>query len=287
MKKILVITDSYNWATYHRGVNLKKYLPQYHFDIVAFMDIAKIDFGKYDVIYITNWPIYGYVKDKISKTRKYRLVTGVSSHIGRKSAKEMATFFSQFDKVGVSNMFLYREFLDAKLPAIYTPFGADNEIFKKESNLNNLRQVFGWVGTKTRPVKRFEQIKRCFDELGEGYQFKYIDQADNLSHQKLNNFYNSVGTVICFSESEGTPNPILEGAMCGRWIISTPVGNVPELVGGIKNFKTVSNISDLKKSIIWASQNRELESYGNMILKESMNNWTWKVRSKNFIKLFE
>ena len=47
-------------------------------------------------------------------------------------------------------------------------------------------------------------------------------------------FYNDIGTLVCFSESEGTPNPILEAAACGRAVLSTKVGNFPVLAGGMK-----------------------------------------------------
>ena len=97
MAKILTITDSYNWATYFRAENLKRCLKRHQFKIISFKDIDKVSFDNYDTVYVTNWPIYGYIREKVSKNRKYKLVTGVSSHIGRKKAKDMLSFFSIFD----------------------------------------------------------------------------------------------------------------------------------------------------------------------------------------------
>ncbi len=287
LKKILIITDSYNWATYFRAENLKKYLIQYEIDIVSFKDISKYNLDNYNVVYITNWPIYGYVSDKISTKRKYKLVTGISSHIGRKSADQMTGFFRKFDAIGTSNMILYKEFLSAKLPSIYTPFGANSDTFVKKTNLNKFKNVFGWVGNKDRAVKRFSQIEKIFLELGKEYTLKVVDHTRNFTHSKMCEFYNSIGTIICFSESEGTPNPILEAAMCGRWIISPSIGNVPELTMGIKHFRPAGNVLDLKKQIMSAANNQDLDLLGEMVLKEATQNWTWEMRSKNFIELFE
>lgn len=287
LKKILIITDSYNWATYFRAENLKKYLIQYKIDIVSFKDISKYNLDNYNIVYITNWPIYGYISDKISSKRRYKLVTGISSHIGRKSANQMISFFKKFDAIGTSNMMLYKEFLGAKLPSVYTPFGANSDTFVKKTNLNNFKNVFGWVGNKDRAVKRFSQIEKTFLELGKEYTLKVVDHTKNFTHNKMCEFYNSIGTIICFSESEGTPNPILEAAMCGRWIISPSIGNVPELTRGIEHFTPAGNILDLKKQIISAANYQDLDLLGEMVLKEAAQNWTWEIRSKNFIELFE
>jgi len=285
MKKILIITDSYNWATYFRAQNLKKYLKQYKIDITSFIDIQKYNLNIYDIVYITNWPIYGYIEKYLIKN-KYKLVTGVSSHIGRKKALEMINFFRKFDSIGVSNKFLYNEFKETKLNIFYTPFGADEDIFFKKTNPSSFGNIFGWVGNSSRSVKRFGEVRKCFDDLGPEYQLKIVDQKDCLSHKDLCNFYNSVGTIICFSNSEGTPNPILEAAICGRWIISTNVGNIPELTKNIPEFTPVKTYLDLKQKII-ETKSLNLDFLSKKVLKESSLGWTWKSQSLNFINLFE
>ena len=43
-------------------------------------------------------------------------------------------------------------------------------------------------------------------------------------------FYHSLDVYVCASRSEGTPNPCLEAAACGLPVITTAVGNMPELI---------------------------------------------------------
>ncbi len=285
MAKILTITDSYNWATYFRAENLKRCLKRHQFKIISFKDIDKVSFDNYDTVYVTNWPIYGYIREKISKNRKYKLVTGVSSHIGRKKAKDMLSFFSIFDGIGLSNQFLMDEFMPTGLSnLVYTPFGVNKEVFSSTSSPSSLRYSFGWVGNKDRPVKRFAEIKRVFDELGPKYSLNIVHNKSGLSRPEMADFYNSVGTVICYSESEGTPNPILEAAMCGRAIISTNVGNIPQLMANNSEFSPVSSYEDLKKQITMYSE-LNLDRLGKMNGGAAAKGWTWQVQSKRFLKL--
>ena len=100
-------------------------------------------------------------------------------------------------------------------------------------------------------------------------------------------FYNSIGTLICFSESEGTPNPVLEAAMCGRAIISTNVGNVPQLMSEIKEFTAVDSKKSLINQISDYRNNKDLNSLGLAIETAAKKDWTWEKQSKRFIKLFE
>jgi len=292
MKQVLAITDSYRWATYFRAINLKKNLKNYNFHIVSFHDIIKvgyeIDFNKFDIVYILNWPIYGYVKHKILKNRKYKLVTGISSHIGRPDAKEMRPFFSKFESIGVSNKFLYREFKRAKIKGVvYTPFGVNHNLFKKTTNPNDYRHIFGWVGSKERSVKRYREIKRAFAKLGSKYKLKTVDNKSKYSREKMVKFYNSIGTLICYSESEGTPNPVLEAAMCGRAIISSNVGNVPQLMTNVSGFEPVSSFESLVCAIKKHGDKVDLDKFGSKIEGLALKDWTWEIRSKNFIKLLE
>jgi glycosyltransferase involved in cell wall biosynthesis len=100
-------------------------------------------------------------------------------------------------------------------------------------------------------------------------------------------FYNSIGTIVCYSESEGTPNPVLEAAMCGRPVISSYVGNVPELMKNIESFKPVRSFSELVNSIKRYKNNLDLNKIGINIEAEAKEKWNWAARSSLFVELLE
>jgi glycosyltransferase involved in cell wall biosynthesis len=284
MIKVLSIVDSYSWALYNRAVSLKKHLPKFNFTIKHFDDLENVNFNKFDVIYVLNWPIHGKIHKKISGNRKYRIITTVSSHIGRPKAKDMASLFNRYDAISTSSKFLFNEFSPIyKKKVFYTPFGVESELFLPKTKPSEFPKVFGWVGSHHRPVKRFKNIEKVIKSLGSDFVLKTAKQSDGFSREEMVDFYNSIGTLICFSKSEGTPNPVIEAASCGRAIISTSVGNVPQL---LKNDGwVISNEKQLKSSILLASKSPLiLDAQGLALRKNIEKRWDWSNRSKRFIK---
>jgi glycosyltransferase involved in cell wall biosynthesis len=284
MAKILCIVDSYNWALANRARSLDKYLNSHKLTIRHFKDVNDLNFNNFNIVYILNWPIHGYIHKKIRRTRRYRLVTTISSHIGRKPAKEMRGLFNQYDAISTSNKILYREFSGPyKGKVYYTPFGVEEELFSPKTKPSDFSYKFGWVGNPSRSVKRYKDIQSVFQEIGYP-PAKLLTAKGGLSRSEMSEFYNKVGTVICFSESEGTPNPILEAASCGRSIISTRVGNVPELLEKNKTIQVIKNKSQLKKAIIRnINKPKILNQEGEFLRNQIVKNWTWEKRAKSFL----
>ena len=262
MKRVLCIVDSYRWALHNRAVALEKAYPRCRFDIKHFVDLKNVRFDNYDVVYSLNWPMHGYIENKISRRglRSYRLITGLSSHIGHPSDRKFFNLLSNYDAIGTSNKFLYSNFRKkfSKLNIVYTPFGVDCTLFKPRTDPRKFSNVFGWVGNSGRPVKRFKEIEECINSLGGNIKLITATHKSKYSRAQMAEFYNKIGTIICFSESEGTPNPVLEAAACGRNIISTNVGNVPELLHGLQSGMIVRSSSELKEAIYNSSINPEL-----------------------------
>jgi hypothetical protein len=112
--------------------------------------------------------------------------------------------------------------------AYYTPFGVDSTKFIRETNPNDFSDIFGFVGNDKRDVKRFDLIKKAIESVS-GANLLTATPSNFLNRDQMVKFYNSIGTLICFSNSEGTPNPVLEAGATARGIISTNVGNVPQI----------------------------------------------------------
>ena len=95
--------------------------------------------------------------------------------------------------------------------------------------------------------------------------------------------YNRIGTLICFSESEGTPNPVLEAAACGRNIISTKVGNVPELFRGISELSPIDTRASLEVAMRRAIANpKSVASAGKQLAARTKREWGWIDRARSF-----
>ena len=288
--RVLCVVDSYRWALYNRAVALRSVYSRHSFEIKHFEDLGGISFNNYNVVYSLNWPIHGYISNKIApkRLRKYRLITGISSHIGQPSDRKFLSLLSNYDGIGTSNKFLYNSFKKKfpKLKIFYTPFGVDCDTFYPTTSPSDYLNVFGWVGNPGRPVKRFAEIDRCIRSFGDEIKFLTATNRSKYSRDEMAKFYNRIGTLICFSESEGTPNPILEAGACGRNIITTNVGNVPELLSKIKCISVVKDKRGLEVAMRKAiADKRRLNLNGALLGQEISKSWTWKARSAGFRRL--
>lgn len=287
MKKVLCIVDCYRWALHNRAVALKSEYSKHNFEIKHFKDLGGISFDDYDVVYSLNWPIHGYISNKIAprKARKYRLVTGVSSHIGHPSDRGFSSLLSTYDGVGASNKFLYNSFKKkfSNLRIFYTPFGVDCSTFCPTTDPSDFSNVFGWVGNPDRPVKRFAEINKCIKSFGGKVDFITATNRSNYSRSEMAEFYNRIGTLICFSKSEGTPNPVLEAAACGRSIITTNVGNVPELLSEVGGISVVRGPRDLRRAIAESlADKQKIKSNGATLGRVISKSWSWRIRASGF-----
>jgi hypothetical protein len=66
------------------------------------------------------------------------------------------------------------------------------------------------------------------------------------NREEMLDFYRSLDVYVCASRSEGTPNPCLEAAACGLPVVTTRVGNMPELIGdGENGFFVERDVADI------------------------------------------
>lgn len=155
------------------------------------------------------------------------------------------------------------------------------------------------------PPKRVDKIlrlaKQCLDKklniefkiFGDGVQkLELIHMAEELGvlnnniqfmgvTVKPNLAYQNADILLLTSSHEGTPNVILEAMSCGLPIISTNVGDLPDLITNNENGFLVDteNYTDLFNSIMVLYENRELLNYmGN-------NNRKKIIEERSFSKL--
>lgn len=293
MARILMIIDKYNKNIEVIANDIKKKFVTHSVLIKRADDVENINFNNFDIVYPINWPIHNYIKSKINmRSKKYRTLTTILNSHGRGNPASMYYLLRYYDGVGTSNLPLYNEFKEEYGDKIfYTPFGVDSEIFVPKTKPSDYSSIFGWVGNKTKQYKRYDEIKKVFVRLkylyGDKYFLKTIDERNNLTQDELVDFYNSVGTIISFSESAGTSNSILEAASCGRAILSTNVGIVPQINKRCDGILVVNNTSDLKNSIIKLEKRGDILDHKGQVLREHVGrNLCWSTKDQVFLDFF-
>ena len=198
--------------------------------------------------------------------------------------------------VVVNNMKAFNELITMyNGPAWYTPRGVDPEVFypKKYNNWMTKKEILdqnpsfpsskpyftcSFVG-KDRSGKGLNTIIKPACEQS---QTKLITNERNytnaLSKDQMKELYNSADVYCVASETDGTPNPALEAAACGRPIISNAIGNMPEfIVDGYNGFLVDKDIEAYKEKLIWLRDHpMEAKEMGQNARKTVLDGWTWK-----------
>lgn len=298
-RKILLIANIPNWAWDIKSNEIKRNLKNYYNFNIAYSDykdvLKKINFSKYDLIVTYIWSDFNYLKHLFAKTNKICLGVSSMEEVDKKREKRFLKLAKKADAVFVHNKLLFKQLKDKVDKIYYCPNGVNTDRFYPNKNIENKEKLtVGFVGNSKSGK---EKLKGLYDIIIpsvrglKNVKIKYIDYVKGkiISHKKMPDFYNSIDCYICASTSEGTPNPCLEAAACGRPLITTKVGNMIDLVKDKENSLFFDrSIKNLKKKIKYYRDNKnKLIEHGENIKREIIENWDWKKNSQNFKKMFD
>lgn len=169
--------------------------------------------------------------------------------------------------------------------------GVDRRIFKPTVPMAERPAKVLWCGSEYhRETKNYDALllplKERLEAGGIACDFRLTDPYGDgvLSQQEMADWYNSGSVYVCASNTEGTPNTALEAAACGCAIVTTSVGNMPELIQhGVSGFFCGPTLDSLERSIRLALIHRERWSAA---MLEDIAGWDWKERAETFYALF-
>ncbi len=327
-KKILLVCDTPNWAFSNIAKSIKKNLSknfdikiEY---VINYKDIGnfykKILRKKFDLIHFFwrlipcdffNQNIHNsedIINNIISSTKPV-ITSSVYDHafLDKESIEK---YFNKFNTIvdfyTVSSKKLYNIYSSnekIKKPNYIIQDGVDLNLFYP-INLNRFNKdkkdlIIGWVGNSKWSIKKGDDIKGVNTIIKPAIKIlkhKGFNVVENFADRnkifiplkKMVDYYSNIDILICASEVEGTPNPVLEAMACGVPIISTDVGIVSEVFEKKqKKFIINRNIDDLILKIEKLYNNRK------MILELSEENikqikkFTRIKESKKWLSFFE
>lgn len=287
--KILFISDVKGWAWWIKSEYLKKYLSD-EFDISLVCVVGpgstpydKVDQSKYDLYFTYG---YSYI-DFLYRVPKFKKVTGITAH------RDKRVIFPKMKIAGhvhANSMMLLRELHDMGFKnAHYVPNGVDEELFKPITPIKTEGQlVVGHVGKET-PLKGQRQfILPAIKKAGVSSSTNLRTYKNKLPHNEMPMLYNQMDVFVVASSEDGTPNPALEAAACGRPIISNKIGNMPEFIkDGYNGFIVPKKVGAYVEKINYFKNNRdELIRMGKNARKTIEKEWTWRKQSEHYRKMF-
>jgi glycosyltransferase involved in cell wall biosynthesis len=97
-------------------------------------------------------------------------------------------------------------------------------------------------------------------------------------------FYHSLDVYVCASRSEGTPNPCLEAMACGLPVITTRVGNMPELIrDGENGYLVERNVAAIAEKVARLRDDPVArERMGRAARAAVVESWDWRRQATRY-----
>lgn len=172
------------------------------------------------------------------------------------------------------------------------PNGVDLEVFRVTRPLDTRSPRVVWVGSQLwRAVKGYDDylvpLARQLARRGITCDFRLVDSKSGgllRAPAEMAAWYNTATVLVCASEAEGTPNPALEAAACGCVVVSTRVGNMPELIRNDENGYLV----DRHVEALAAGVERAIAHYPRLAhrMLADIRAWSWAERARPYFALF-
>jgi glycosyltransferase involved in cell wall biosynthesis len=288
--KVLIVSDVPNWCYWKRAEALQKYKPaDFEIDITCSYKNQLLQ-KNYDLVFFLPFSYVDKLRAYCNSIKKNPIILSSYNCGWGYSNNWLVPVVRNSDAVIINNKEMWEK--SGKLPnTYYIPNGVDQTIFHPIISTNKRPPKILWCGSV------FHKKVKGYDEILIPLQKKLLQKnivldlklTESTSRHKLNSaqmaqWYNSGSIYICTSRTEGTPNPALEAASCGCAIVSSRVGNMPELIENGKNGYLIDRDIDSFYNYILLAISKKDSLCREML--QIINSWDWKLRSKEFFDLF-
>lgn len=296
MKRVLLLADQPGWAydVICRGIapHLDRYRPtiRYVADVAARR--VQVDFADYDVVHALFWhDLHTMERGWYGHFDPRKVVVGVhsvNSWVKRSlSLDAVRRIVDRYAAVGVVSAEIERALQGCRV--VRTPSGFDPALFTPAplpARVERLRVL--WAGSTTNHgrVKGLDDLIRPAVRGMADVDLALATGRNPLPHDRMPEFYRSGHVYACMSESEGSPLPVVEAMACGRPVVSTAVGVVPELVQDGVNGLIVERSRESLRSALLRLRDLDLSAMG-QAARAAVEDRTWSRCAQAYQMLFD
>ncbi|MDH4201331.1 MAG: glycosyltransferase [Phycisphaerae bacterium] len=297
---VLFVVDVPNWAHDFKTDNLMRSLKQTHHCTKKFSGtVTADDIKAADLVVIYYWRQFLDPNMKalipLLQQQRHKVMMGLCSHCemeGQWRQTGMQVIEQIAGAVFVNSKLLFEELAtDFKVPVFYTPNGVDTTFFTPQKRLDSESLVVGWAGS----IKNNGNIRGYHDYIVpavqrlSGVELRVAAREDKWrTPEQMRKFYQQLDVYICASQTEGTPNPCLEAAACAVPILTTSVGNMPELIiPGVNGYFIERDVDDIADMLDLLKNRRDILAQMRTGILRSIQAWDWKHKAHNFRMMFD
>jgi glycosyltransferase involved in cell wall biosynthesis len=298
---VLCIVDRPGWAHDRKTAALAAALAGKYRLVTRYQsEVSAADIRAADLVLVYYWlqvDRLSWRLARVVKGMRDRLMIGVCGDVELQGAWRkpgLAMLSTLPAAVFANNLRLAKE-LEATLGrhVFYTPNGVDTSFFRPASAPPPPAPMrVGWTGS----LKNHAPGHRGVDEFivpavaaVEGAEVCLAAREDRWRNaEEMREYYQSLHVYVCASLSEGTPNPCLEAAASGLAGLTTPVGNMPELIRDGENGLFVSrDVDDIAAKLRRLRDAPQLRERMGSAARASVEAWDWSRQAPRFAEMFE
>ena len=295
MPSVRIIYDEPGWAFHRQALATARYAPA---DFTVTLAARPVSGPLDDAVGETPTDIFFYMpvtrmeefSEQVARRGWTPFFCGYWSTGWPRYDENFDAYYDEMDAIVCNNVETGRHY--GGRPGVYTiSNGVDLEMFHVQAPPSVRRQKVLWTGSELhRAIKGYDDfILPLADELaalGIKFEMRLVDSYgnDKFTVEEMAAWYNSGTILVCASETEGTPNPALEAAACGCTVVSTPVGNMPELiVDGANGYLVDRSVDALKQGVLSA-----IDNYPRLTtrMQQDIAGWHWRDRTTDYFDLF-
>jgi glycosyltransferase involved in cell wall biosynthesis len=181
--------------------------------------------------------------DILGKTGKNDKLT-----LGSKLFARINIFLSRKDSWSIAKADNIANKLNKRSRISIIPNGVNIEMFKPISRndaiiklgLSSKKKYILFPSDPRRPIKNYKLLKKAIKLFEDYKSIEILHFKSKVQNYEVPLYMNCAHVVILTSFQEGSPNVIKEAMACNRPVIATKVGDVENLLKGVKNCSTVN-----------------------------------------------